>query len=173
MYHLENLNSWNIDVSCYNFICQILKKGSTILEFGSGYGTHILSQHFTMFSVENNPDWLNKYNSTYIWSPIELYGDKLPPKGFESQKGWYKTENLKNTIPNSYDLILIDGPEGKWGRAGILNFLPYLNTSVPIIVDDIERPDEAKLLKELVSILGKNVVEIKSQNSKKLSACLI
>jgi hypothetical protein len=156
MDNLQNLGGWSIDRSCYDFILSILPKGSTILEFGSGFGTGYLSQDYNMISVENNIDWINRFTSNYIYAPIINYNSRNPaPEGFEDQTAWYHRQPLEFISNIKYDLILIDGPEGKYGRAGILQHLDLLNTNVPIIIDDISRKAEFDLMTRLSEILNR------------------
>lgn len=148
---MDKLGGWAIQESCYEFIKKTLSEGSTILELGSGIGTDYLSKHYTMYSIENYLEWVDKYNSTYIFAPIESYNDKwsapdLPGEHAPKQSGWYNPELLKNNLPESYDLILVDGPNGMFGRGGFLKHIDMFNTNVPIIFDDIDRESEMQLM---------------------------
>jgi len=163
MNNLQNLGGWAIERSCYDFILSILPKGSTILEFGSGYGTGYLSQDYNMISIENNLDWINRFNSKYIYAPVINYTTtNTAPEGFEDQKAWYDRQYLQSSLNVKYDLILIDGPEGKYGRAGILQNLDLLNTNVPIIIDDIQRTAEFDLMVKLSEVLNKPYTQLDS-----------
>ena len=55
----------------------------------------------------------------------------------------------------SYDLILVDGPNGAIGRGGFLKHLDLFNTNVPIIFDDINRKDELQMMVKVSEILNK------------------
>ena len=48
----------------------------------------------------------------------------------------------------AYDLILVDGPLGTIGRSGFYRNLALFRPDVPIILDDVDRKDELKLLKD-------------------------
>jgi hypothetical protein len=148
---MDKLGGWAIQESCYEFIKKTLPKGSTILELGSGIGTDYLSKHYKMYSIENYLEWVDKYDSTYIFAPIEFYNDKwtapdLPGDDTSIQSGWYNPELVKNNLPESYDLILVDGPNGSFGRGGFLKHIDMFNTNVPIIFDDINRECEMQLM---------------------------
>jgi hypothetical protein len=148
---MDKLGGWAIQESCYEFIKKTLPEGSAILELGSGIGTDYLSKHYTMYSIENYLEWVDKYNSTYIFAPIESYNDKwtapdLPGEGTAKQSGWYNPELIKNNLPESYDLILVDGPNGRFGRGGFLKHIDMFNTNVPIVFDDIDRECEMQLM---------------------------
>ena len=79
-----------------DFIKSILPEGSTILEFGSGPGSTVyLSDYYNMISIENQPEWQNKYPicTTYINVDHKLYNDtdfQKPDelKDIVRQTGW-------------------------------------------------------------------------------------
>lgn len=139
-----------------DFIIEFLPKGKTVLELGSGTGTKRLVEHFTVYSVEDMKKIIGKYKSNYIYSPIRLYNSEyvapdIPGstgKGILTprQMGWYDYEILEKELPSHYDFLFIDGPVGKIGRAGFLKHLDLFDTSVPMIMDDIHRVPERKLL---------------------------
>ena len=57
-------------------------------------------------------------------------------------------------LPNSYDLILVDGPGGfshGWGRGGFYKHIDKFNTDVPIIFDDINDEGKGGILMKKVS----------------------
>jgi hypothetical protein len=148
---MNDFGGWAIQESCYNFIRQILPEGAVILELGSGIGTHHLSKHYTMFSIENYGEWIDKYKSTYIYAPIVYYNDKypapdLPGEDGHRQTGWYDYHLVKNNLPEHYDLILVDGPNGTFGRGGFLKHIEIFKHDVPIIFDDVNREPEKELM---------------------------
>ena len=53
-----------------------------------------------------------------------------------------------NTVMNKikYNCILVDGPPGCIGRDGFLHNLDNFNTNCLIIIDDVNRDEENKLL---------------------------
>ena len=63
-------SGWRISDNAINYIKNNLKENSSILEFGSGYGTEILSKNFNMISIENDPEWIGRFNSRYISCPM-------------------------------------------------------------------------------------------------------
>lgn len=157
---MSKLGGWAIQESCYNFIKEILPKGKTILELGSGIGTDYLSKHYKMYSIENYLEWINKYDSEYIFAPIKNYDDtwtapELPGENGPKQIGWYNPMFLEDNLPKHYDLILIDGPNGIFGRGGFLKHIDMFNTSVPIIFDDINRHTERALMIKVSEHIGR------------------
>lgn len=126
---MSNFGGYAISESLYNSIKELLEEGSTILELGSGTGTIELCKHYKVYSVEHNKDWLNKSSSNYIYAPLK--------------NNWYSLEMFKS-IPNEYDLLLIDGPPGG-SRQHMINHLNKFNLNTNIIVDDVNRRIDLKL----------------------------
>jgi|TARA_B100000530_G_C15631833_1_gene358577 hypothetical protein len=147
--------SYSVDRELIDQMIKLVPSG-TLLELGSGRATEIFSKYYKVYSVEENPEWLNKYNSTYIHAPIK--------------EGWYDTDILEKELPKNYEVILIDGPTSpeSLGRQKIrqefLTNLHLFNTDSIIFVDDIHREPEAHLLDSLSEKLGRNptIIEAKS-----------
>ena len=150
-------NAWAISKELFNYIVSVLPEGSTILELGSGWGTSELAKKYTMYSVENDKNWVGKYDSHYIYAPIV--------------NGWYDTNILKQQLPKQYDLLLIDGPLGAIGRGKFLDNIDLFYTNVPIIIDDVHRIAELDLLNNVAAYLGRQT-KIYSGNHKKFGVIL-
>jgi len=138
-----SFGEWSISKTLFDIIHEMLKPGDKILEFGSGWGTGQLIKNFKVFSVEDNTDFLNIYDTNYIHAPIVKVKNNLFPK----DKGWYDTEVLKKSLPKDYNLILVDGPWGHIGRGGFAKYLDLFREDVPIIIDDVQRENEMALTK--------------------------
>lgn len=142
LYDVKNLGGWAISEELFVYILETLPMGSTILELGSGTGTLELSKYYKMVSIEHNQDWLNKYNSHYIYAPLV---DDM----------WYNPNILKQKLKNiHYDMILIDGPP-QHRRKGILSYLDLFNWNVQIIFDDVNRKYDMDVAISLSKHLGK------------------
>lgn len=132
---------WSISQDLISNLKEILPNGSKILEFGSGYGTQMLIEAgYDMFSVEENPSFAGLFHNQYCLAEIT--------------DGWYNTEKVSSFLKGkSFDAILIDGP-AHGERLKILDSNINFNDFKIIIVDDIERKEDA----EVFSILseGKN-----------------
>ena len=173
---MNKFGGWAIQESCFNFIREILPEGKTILEFGSGYGTDFLSKYYNMVSIENQKEWVGRYNSHYLNVPVREYVQEviktkglfgydnkdsytppdLPGEGSKYQKGWYDFEILEKKLEGlKYDLILVDGPNGAIGRGGFLKHINLFNTDIPIIFDDINREPENQLMIKVSEELNK------------------
>tara|TARA_R110000782_G_scaffold102791_6_gene190203 strand:+ start:1469 stop:1936 length:468 start_codon:yes stop_codon:yes gene_type:complete len=139
---------WALTGNTIEYLVANYPKGTRILELGSGDGTKTLLDHgFKVFSIEQDPDWAFKHHKDYILSPLKLT---------ESGKWWFDPEDLQDDMTFEYDLLLIDGPTGHTPdydncRQGILDHLDLFDLTVPILVDDVDRPEEL----ELFNILSK------------------
>ena len=120
------------DSKTVEYIISNFEKGSTILEFGSGQGTELLSKHFKMISIEEDEDWVGEYDSEYLHAPIK--------------DDWYDTDLVNEFLKDkTYDLVFVDGPaQGK--RSKMYELLKeeklQINKDVWFIFDDMDREDD-------------------------------
>lgn len=149
---LGNFGGWSIAKELFDYILQILPEGKIILEFGSGWASGELSNHYTVYSIEHDKKWLNKYNTNYIYAPIK--------------SNWYDIDVLKEKLPQEYDLILVDGPPGAIGRGGFYTFADFFNLNVPIIFDDVHRTAELKLMMQFSKKLNREPKVTEAANKK-------
>lgn len=152
----DALGKMSISVELYDYILNNVSKGKAILELGSGFGTHMLSKFYKMYSIENDTRWLNKFNSTYIYAPIVNYGSY----------SWYNIEILKKKLNFEYSLILVDGPSGKIGRCGFFYNHHLFNINVILILDDVQRQEELQMIKDLSAKYNAEYEIIKCQDGK-------
>lgn len=140
----KDLTDWSIGKNVYRWIRENIPDGSTILEFGSGIGTQLLSQDYKMCSVEHNLKWIDKYDSHYCYASII--------------NGWYDGDAVNDfmihQIDGFYDndikLILIDGPTGNYDRSLILGRKSIVLDNVNVIVDDTNRTNEMNIALQLI-----------------------
>lgn len=151
------LGGFAISVDLFKYILNNLEKGGTILELGSGSGTGELAKFYKVYSIEHDKNWLNKYNTTYIYAPIVSY----------QEYKWFNIDILKKSLPTiDYDLILVDGPPGTIGRAGFFYNLALFDTAKTIIFDDVQRGAELVLLKNVSQKLNRPYKIIKCSDGK-------
>lgn len=152
MIEIFDLEKWMLPKESIDWIFEKIPKGSTILELGSGYGTEILSKSYKIYSIEQNEDWLYKFDSNYIYAPIK--------------DGFYSRDCLEN-IPKNYDLLIIDGPtKSSGGRLGMIDNIDLFNLDCAILVDDVHREDELKLLVTISEIVKRDYIIIFCDNKK-------
>ena len=124
----DGFGGWSIDRSCYRKIREMLPSGGTVLELGSGEVTKKLSEHYTVYSVEEDAD--RAVGDNCIVAPIK--------------DGWYDADVIREWMPSAYDLILVDGPvtNDTASRCGFVDNLAMFDLSVPIVFDDVNRPGD-------------------------------
>jgi len=138
---MEGLGGWSISPKMINWIFDNLPQDSIILELGSGYATKLLVEKYKVYSIEQDPNWMNKYRgSNYIYSPI---------KDYENYK-WYDLSFI-NEIDKNYDLLLVDGPtQASGGRYGLLEHIDkFYNSNAIIIFDDVNRKEDLDVMMKL------------------------
>jgi len=137
---------WTIDKELYHFLQQEIPIGSTIVELGSGEGSIECAKTWKMICIEHNEEFIDKYNTcpemydiSYVHAPIV--------------NGWYDTSKLDGKLPEAYSCLLVDGPPGNIGRAGILDSLQLFRSDILVIFDDVNRDDEMQLYKAYCDIM--------------------
>jgi len=137
----NGFGGWSIDKACYRKIREMLPDGSTILELGSGAVTNKLKRHYTVVSIEEDPKRVNGGGIHY--APIK--------------DGWYSTDGVKSALPEAYDMILVDGPvtNGVVSRMGFVDNRDLFDLCVPIVFDDVNRPDDDLAMQLIARITGK------------------
>lgn len=160
--------NWALSSTAHDWIRTNLPRGCTILELGSGDGSAALTEDYTVYSVEHNPDWLNKYEKVnYIYAPIRPHKQI---KGFEKCE-WYDKDVIAKTKDISYSIIICDGPPGTIGRAGFLKYISLFRDDVPIIFDDYHRHYERKLAQKVAARRGGQLLIIGLDTYKHVAIC--
>lgn len=126
------MSSWALPDEVFTFLKHRLIASSAVLELGSGAGTRKLVQLFgRVHTVEHDALYLNQAEGAqYIHAQIE--------------DGWYSARTLRERLPDRYDCLVVDGPPGVIGRAGLLRHLDLFQP-VPTVVDDVHRRPEHDL----------------------------
>ena len=138
-----SFGGWSIDVSLYNYIINNIEKGKILLELGSGDSTENLCEGYDIYSIEENIEWVDKFDSKYIYAPIK--------------DNWYDLDILKEKLPKKVDAILIDGPA--YGeRIGFYeNIELFLKLKPSILIfDDINREEDYKSYEMVFNYLKDN-----------------
>lgn len=147
----------SIGEQAVDLIRYLLPEKSTILEFGCGVTSKLLLNWYNVYSIEHNSDWLNHPNAYHV--PLKQYNDidfKAPSDisclpFYEKQNAWYNPDILKivlDKIPK-YDLIIIDGPNGNYGRGGFYTYLDLFDKNVHMVFHDLNRQAEMELIKKV------------------------
>lgn len=144
--------SWMLGERAMSMVASLLSEGSTILEFGSGDGSGILAEVYEVYSVEHDEDWLGRSeNVHYIHAPLKTFG---------AGREWYDVSAIQAGRPAGVDLVIVDGPPADVGRQGFLEALGAIDDSlfagVPILIDDVHRPNDRMLIDQVARITGRD-----------------
>lgn len=140
----------SIDKKLFTFIRKTIPTGSTILELGSGWATGELAKHYTMYSVEHDMKYIDKYNSTYLHVPLKEH------KAIKNHKytKWYDAVILRSKLKGiKYDLLLVDGPPSV--RSGFFKYMTLFDSSIIWVFDDTNRHADAKVLNSVAAKLDR------------------
>ena len=141
----DKLNGYSIGINLFNWIINNIPLSSTILELGSGAGSHELSKYFSVYSIEQNRDYVNLYpDVNYIYAPIS------------KATGWYE-ESCISLLPKDYQLLILDGPAG-FKRSNFIQYSKHFNLNVPIIIDDVHRAPESNFAMYMSSQYNKRTI---------------
>jgi hypothetical protein len=125
-------------------LIEILPKGKTILELGSGWGSSQLMKRWNLISIENNIKWHKKFNPQSIRVKTKRPG----------QRGWFDPVLLEEALQGlEYDLLLIDGPH--FERECFPKHLDLFDNKVPMIFDDVNRRAGQYAIRESSKIIGR------------------
>lgn len=154
----EIFGGHSITEETFKLIRELLPDGSTFLELGSGRTTEVFAKHYTVWSVEHDPMWVDNYEDViYIFAP--LVG------------GWYNPEILKKELPKEYDLLLVDGPPSDARRAHILKHIELFNENCIWVFDDLDRPMDNATFMSIVSMTNREYYTV--QCGAKLNGVLL
>ena len=140
--------SWEIGQKLIQYIENTVTTGSTILELGSGEGTRILAKKYRMYSVEHDMEWMGKYQSNYLYTPLKQH------KEVKNHVGniWYDADILREHLLGlDYHLLLVDGPPTY--RAGFVKYFSLFNPDVVMVFDDLQRHKEIKIMNSIAGRL--------------------
>jgi hypothetical protein len=154
----KNLSMWAISEEIIDYLISNLNENDTIIEFGSGTGSIEIENHFDLWSIEHNKVFLLVHKNTLnnFYAPIKKYKKVNPTlKTDINEYEWYDEDVIKNVLNKiNYNCLLVDGPPGCIGREGFLYNLNEFNTNCLIIIDDVNRDEENKLLYKVSKRLG-------------------
>ena len=139
---IKKQTSWSVGAGILEAVRNLVTKDAVILEFGSGIGSKSLAEICNVFSVEHDENFLNLYDTVnYIYSPlVEM---ESSPEFMETKS--YDFDIIRQKIPSSIDMVIVDGPPEYAGRSGLLSNLSLFNDECIWIVDDVLRPKDQKL----------------------------
>ena len=146
----------------------LINNRKTIVEFGSGISTIAISYlikqkglNVKLLSFDHDDKWQEAINYKYIKEnsgEIEMVHAPLSTttNGINEGQRWYDEGIIHNKLKNQkIDMIIIDGPLGglnKFARYPAISIVKkYLDKNGLVVVDDITRPDEKRIVEDLIS----------------------
>ena len=139
-------SDWMMPIEIHSWLSENIKKGSSILEFGSGHGSIELTKRYDLISIEHDKQWIGLSDSRYIHA--EIMENPISIKN--NQQGWYDISRVLEVIQtNTISAYIIDGPPGDIGRHGFLSITDSLSKDAIFIIDDIHRDAEFDLFSKL------------------------
>ncbi len=157
----ESFHNHSITENLFNYIRKTLPEGSTLLELGSGWATGELANHYMMYSVEHNEEWLYKYDSTYLHVPLKEH----KPLANHLTTLWYDSDILRYKLKGlEYDLLLVDGPPQT--RSGFYKYHDLFDTNAIWVFDDIHRDIDRRVVTSTASKLEEPYIVYCSEDGK-------
>ncbi|MGB1986091.1 MAG: hypothetical protein ACPHS8_06550 [Candidatus Poseidoniaceae archaeon] len=149
---IRRRSHWSICDGILATVALLSKDGDKLLEFGSGFGSQLLSEYCIVTSVEHDLKFLGLFPEvTYINAEIIDY-DTIESN--PSPRKWYNIDAISPHLEGGYDLILLDGPTSEIGREGILTHLDKFSGTPLWIIDDVLREKDQKISNQICLKLG-------------------
>lgn len=148
----------------------LINKRKIIVEFGSGISTifiHYLNKKYNLgirlLSFDHDQSWQKTLHGLYLNKnddSVELIHAPLgkTKNGVKNEQLWYEEQIVNQKLANIIaDLIIIDGPPGgeqnEYARYPAIEIVKrYLNIDGMVVVDDISRVHEKKIVTDLESL---------------------
>ena len=157
---------WRITEEGYNVIRKTLRelRATNILEFGSGASTIRIAREFPSLQITTVEHDKRFCESTLQLAATFGVSDQIKLMHCPLRNIWIKGRRFltyqEPKFAGIFDFILIDGPPGQTrrGREACLYFsYGHLRVGGVVILDDIKRLSEQRILKNWMSIYGKSV----------------
>ena len=162
---IVNLNGWALDREAFLRISELVPRGGTILELGSGEGSQILCKMgYQVYSVEHDMAYYQKALA------LEFLGQIIIARLVD---GWYDPDIIKRYSPVSYDLLIVDGPVGSEARIHLMKHLHLFRHDIPWLIDDTHRPHEAKMAEVIARELDFHLEAIETTNEIGKQFCIL
>jgi len=129
-------------------ISQLIPNGAVVVELGDRIGLDSLEDKFKILTFDSNDTNIPFSNSDkHVHIPI--VASRI------GSTEWYDSEILGRSLPKRYDLLFVNGPQGGYGKFGLLENISLFNTEIPIIINDTIRENEAGIARELAYKLNR------------------
>lgn len=168
----DEQSSWSISRDLARLLAHAVigSQLSSVLEFGAGLSSLVLATSLSLVSsgrltsVEQNPEWCREY-----WDRVMTLGSvdsrlvESKPRLTVGAAGFcYSFRSAARVVASRgpYDIVLVDAPQGFYGRDGVLQMLrQYLVSGALVVLDDAGRSGEQwALFRCLVTFRGYELV---------------
>ena len=138
----------NVTAALSDRIIETIPAGSVFLELGSGKGTRKLVEHFDVYTVEHDPQYVGSVpGAKYIHAPLRPVPHNVAWKRFPALTEWYDVDVLRRELPKSYAAVLVDGPPNSFRRAGFYVYYSLFDPTAVVFLDDVGRENESRMLR--------------------------
>lgn len=151
---INRMGGWSLPIPVFEWVFKNIPEGGTILELGAGMGTQVFASKYEVLSVENDPRFGSLPLPFGVQNMVYAKIAPTPASTKRNQLGWYERETLLGKLPVEYDLLVVDGPNRKVGRSGILDNMDLFQCKATVIIDDVNRPAEMEIADAFSALLG-------------------
>ncbi|MFS4483042.1 hypothetical protein ACKGJY_08485 [Hyunsoonleella sp. 2307UL5-6] len=171
-----NIGRWAGNYAFFYVLNRILSdfKPKNILEFGLGESTKFTSTFINAYLdechhlvIEHNKEWKTLFTEKFALSRKSEI--KILDLVEKQHKGFnYKSYGtIENQITKTFDLYIVDGPLGspRYSRFDIVSLAQKFSSHDQFIIlfDDYERHSEKETAQELLDLLEKNNIPVKTK----------
>lgn len=129
-------------------IRQLIQNGAVVVELGNRIGLDSLENKFQIITYDSDhTNILPDKSDKHIHIPL------VPSSSGITE--WYDPDILAKSLPESYDLLFVNGPQGRYGKFGLLENIALFKPDIPIIINDTINENEAGIARELAYKLNR------------------
>ena len=129
-------------------IRQLIQNGAVVVELGNRIGLDSLEDKFQILTYDSDhTNILHDKSDKHIHIPL------VPSSSGITE--WYDPDILAKSLPESYDLLFVNGPQGRYGKFGLLENIALFKADIPIIINDTVNENEAGIARELAYKLNR------------------
>lgn len=129
-------------------IRQLIQDGAVVVELGNRIGLGSLDDKFQILTYDSDHTNISHDKSDrHMHIPLV--------SSLSGITEWYDPEILGQLLPENYDLLFVNGPQGRYGKFGLLENIALFKTDIPIIINDTINENEAGIARELAYKLNR------------------
>lgn len=132
-----------------------------VLETGSGISTIIMgiaadATGKTVHALEHDLDYFQR-----TWKALEAFGIQnvvlhyAPLRQWREGEFWYDVSNC--VFPDTFGIVLCDGPQRRWGRNGLFALLGKAIAPAHWLMDDCDNAEQLAIIETAAAAAGRTV----------------